>query len=222
MRKYRDPYFIFGGVLIQVDSATDFVDDEDAEDEKVQEQESRSDGDMPPALANPSKRRLTSKTTSAPENSLQVLDACLPKEPQEMNPGRVSGSETPKTVSGNQELPSWLRRALFEGLDRSETRTAAATSSPLTARLVPLAQRMRSLLRRGVYAKRRRVGTGDTCGWADGGRPAGFVGAGLAEELCLAVFGRIQALKAKGVGKQVRDFGKYYAIYVFLYAEDEM
>lgn len=65
---------------------------------------------------------------------------------------------------------------------------------------------MRSLLRRGVYAGKRSRGgrAGESCGWADGGRPLGFVGAGLAEELCLAVFGRIQALRATGVGKQVR------------------
>lgn len=158
-------------------------------------QQNSADEEKPPSPpVKPVGQRLTSK--SSPETSLQVLDACLPREPAY---ARICAASLNYTA-----LPVWLREALL-GSSSDET---VASKTSLTARLPGLARRMSSLLQRGVYA-RRRAGKGkslDGAGWADGGRPAGFVGAGLAEELCLAVFGRIQALRAKGVGKQVSYF----------------
>ncbi|CAN0109706.1 unnamed protein product [Ectocarpus sp. 6 AP-2014] len=201
-------------VVKKVDTAVDFLDDDeeersDLDDSLKQQQEQRPeggvDGKTHPAPVKPSKpKRLTSKTTPSAGNSLELLDACLPEAPPNHTasiPGLAAGD--------TGETPLWLREALFSTASgcaaaASETRVisgASAAGPPLVARLAPLAQRMRSLLLRGVYARGR---TGSGGGWADGGRPAGFVGAGLAEELCLAVFGRIQGLRAKGVGKQVK------------------
>lgn len=193
----------------QVDTAVDFLDDDDEEkpnglDDSLEQQqpESAVHGETYPAAVKPSKpKRLTSKTTPAAGNSLEVLDACLPGAPSNhiaTMPGLAA------SIAG--ETPLWLRGPLSStgssGAAPAETVVSgtAAAGSPLMARLAPLAQRMRSLLLRGVYARGR---TGSGGGWADSGRPAGFVGAGLAEELCLAIFGRIQGLRAKGVGKQV-------------------
>ncbi|CAM9229718.1 unnamed protein product, partial [Ectocarpus sp. 8 AP-2014] len=202
-------------VVKKVDTAVDFLDDDEEEgrsdlnDSRKQQQERRPeggvDGKAPSASVKPSKpKRLTSKTTSAAGNSLELIDACLPGAPPNRTasmPGRAAGD--------TGETPLWLREALFSTGSGSSDATAetgvvsgtAAAGPPLVARLAPLAQRMRSLLLRGVYARGR---AGSERGWADGGRPAGFVGAGLAEELCLAVFARIQGLRAKGVGKQVK------------------
>lgn len=197
-------------VVKKVDSAADFVDDDDA-DTGIGDMPPLAEGAFPDATAapaatatstpaKPKPKRLTSKSTPAPGNSLEVLDACLPEEPQNVS-GDVSGGTT------DVDMSPWLKQALFTTSTGAGAQSSSEAVVPLTARLVPLAQRMRSLLRKGVYARRRAgksvgVGTGGG-GWADGGRPAGFVGAGLAEELCLAVFGRIQALRAQGVGKQV-------------------
>lgn len=241
----------------QVDTAADFLDDfVDDVDENVQEQDDvdqvqqqQQQDEAPEATtAAPSPKpvkpkRLTSKSTSAPGNSLEILDACLPEEPPHIVPAPATtatvvsatpapgaSGATPSSVESggsSAEISPWLRQALFSsGGDNGDVdvgqsspgAAAGATPSsavlPLTARLAPLAQRMRSLLLRGVYARTRagkntyhdHPGLAETrggSGWADGGRPAGFLGAGLAEELCLAVFGRIQALRADGVGKQV-------------------
>lgn len=191
---------------LQVDSHADFLDEEDddnAEDSDKSQQNATAGSETPLPQTKPTKqKRLTSKSTPAPGNSLDMLDACLPEEPS----GLVV-TPAAAAISPASSISPWLRQALFAG-DDEPCRGAVvdgSTASPLTARLSPLAQRMRSLLLRGVYARRRRAGkaNGKGGGWADGGRPAGFVGAGLAEELCLAVFGRIQGLRAQGVGKQV-------------------
>lgn len=130
----------------------------------------------------PVKSRLKSKSVT----SMQELNATLPLEPSYI---RID-------ISGVNVLllPRWLRDAIAPDL----------TGAPhLITRLPALAQRMRSLLRkqlygRGQYGKDLYVGA-----WMENGRPAGFLGAGVAEELCSAVFARIQSLRAKGVGKQV-------------------
>lgn len=208
-------------IVKKVDSAADFVDDDDDDDhhdggDKPHDQEpdataaaGGTSSDACPAAAStsaapPIKRkakRLTSKSTPAPGNSLEILDACLPEEP------RTVASTASGVVSKVTDMSPWLEQALFPTATPGGPSLTEAVVMPLTARLVPLAQRMRSLLLKGVYARRRygkSVGVSKGGGgWADGGRPAGFVGAGLAEELCLAVFGRIQALRADGVGKQV-------------------
>ncbi|CAM9165037.1 unnamed protein product [Ectocarpus sp. 4 AP-2014] len=206
-------------VVKKVDTAVDFLDADDEEEEErsdlddswEQQQKQRPDdgvdGKMHPAPVEPSKpKRLTSKTTPAGTNSLELLDACLPEAPPNRTASmrRLAAGDT-----GTGETPLWLREALFStgngcaaaAAGTGVTSGTSAAGPPLVARLAPLAQRMRSLLLRGVYARGR---TGSGGGWADGGRPAGFVGAGLAEELCLAVFARIQGLRAKGVGKQVK------------------
>lgn len=220
-------------VVKKVDSAADFVDDddEDKEDDGVDtpppQQPNVTTEVGVPSDATPTtpvkqkQKRLTSKSTPAPGNSLEILDACLPEEPQNtVSPAAtdisISFAEPGTPGSANStglslSLSPWLRQALFATGQSSDAAAAGSTASaaaalPLTARLVPLAQRMRALLFKGVYARRRAgksIGVGKRGGWADGGRPKGFVGAGLAEELCLAVFGRIQALRAPGVGKQV-------------------
>ncbi|CAM9468160.1 unnamed protein product, partial [Ectocarpus sp. 12 AP-2014] len=199
-------------VVKKVDTAVDFHDDDDEEERndvdgsREQCPEDGVDEKTHVAPVKPSKpKRLTSKTTRTAGNSLELLNACLPAPP----PNRTASM--PGLAAGDtRETPLWLRKALFStGSGRAaaaaaETGFMAGTSAagpPLVARLAPLAQRMRSLLLRGVYARGR---IGSRGGWADGGRPAGFVGAGLAEELCLAVFARIQGLRAKGVGKQVK------------------
>lgn len=184
----------------QVDTAVDFFDDEDSQEQQLQP-EGGVDVETHPAPVKPSKpKRLTSKTTPAAGNSLELLDVCLPGAP----PNRSASMPGP-AAGDTGEAPRWLREALFStasgGADATAETGAGPRRPPLVARLGPLAQRMRSLLLRDVYARGR---TGSEGGWADGGRPAGFVGAGLAEELCLAVFGRIQGLRAQGVGKQVR------------------
>lgn len=210
----------------KVDTAADFVDDgddgeDDAADKPQQQQaDATAEAGGAPASAPPTtpvkqkQKRLTSKSTPAPGNSLEILDACLPQEPRSVLSTATPGSGVASGGGGSStDLSAWLRQALFSTGDGQASGAVAAGSAPsaavlpLTARLRPLAQRMRSLLLKGVYARRRvgkSIGLVDKGGgWADGGRPAGFVGAGLAEELCLAVFGRIQALRAQGVGKQV-------------------
>lgn len=209
----------------KVDSAADFLHDED---EDVDEPNDDGDGDnqlerkegqrndtaarvidLPRPHPKPAKRkRLASKSTPAPGNSLEILDACLPEEPRDIFLA-AAASTTRATVA--EKLPVRLRETLFatSNTQCSDGASADSAALPLTARLAPLSQRMRSLLMRGIYARRRAGKTtevGEKGGrWAERGRPAGFVGAGLAEELCLAVFGRIQSLRAKGVGKQVRS-----------------
>lgn len=213
-------------VVKKVDSAADFVDDEDESDDvdKPPPQQLDASAEPPcgaisdaPAVT-PGKqklKRLTSKSTPSPGNSLEILDACLPEEPRSVVVVLpTADGVTGVPGAGPTDLSPWLKQALFGTGNYLSPAAAAAGSTkpaatpPLTARLKPLAQRMRSLLLKGVYARQRAgkstgVGKGKGAGWADGGRPAGFVGAGLAEELCLAVFGRIQALRAQGVGKQV-------------------
>lgn len=210
-------------VVKKVDSAADFVDDDDdniddADSGDTPQQQANAtteagggaspDAPPPATPVKQKQKRLTSKSTPAPGNSLEILDACLPEEPRNVVPSTATaaGSAIPGggAGGGSTELSLWLRQALFStGGEHNQSSEAVL---PLTARLGPLAQRMRSLLLKGVYARRRAgkmTKMSDGGGWADGGRPKGFVGAGLAEELCLAVFGRIQALKAPGVGKQV-------------------
>ncbi|CAB1097864.1 unnamed protein product [Ectocarpus sp. CCAP 1310/34] len=198
-------------VVKKVDTAVDFLDDDDEKDRSdvdhsgKQRPECGVDEKPHPAAVKPSKpKRLTFKTTPAAGKSLELLDACLPGPP----PNRTASM--PGLAAGDTgETPLWLTEALFSTSSvradaAAETGVMSGTSAagpPVVARLAPLAHRMRSLLMRSVYA-RGRIGSGG--GWADGGRPAGFVGAGLAEELCLAVFSRIQGLRAKGVGKQVK------------------
>lgn len=195
-----------------MDSHADFLDVEEESGEKSQQQDGSVGSDASAAAAASAttqpvnRKRLTSKSTTSLGNSLEMLDACLPEEPKIPYTNRASTSPA-------SAVPSWLRQALFGGFDESfnagvdSAAAAVAAVLPLTARLAPLAHRMRSLLLRGVYARRRFGKTSSKVGrWADAGRPAGFVGAGLAEELCLAVFGRIQGLRAQGVGKQVGSF----------------
>lgn len=198
--------------LVQVDSHADFL-HEDNEDTSNDTEKSQLHNATPGSetFASQTKpvtqKRPTSKSTPAPVNSLEMLDACLPEEPRGLVVAFPASATSPASC-----ISPWLRQALFVGGDEASdavgdggVSTASTASLPLTARISPLAQRMRSLLLRGVYARKRRAvrANGRGGGWADGGRPAGFVGAGLAEELCLAVFGRIQGLRAQGVGKQV-------------------
>lgn len=215
MSLYRTPLVVLLRFPSKVDSAADFVDDDD---EDIDMDEPDQQANIPLPKAKPLKqKRLTAKSTPAPGNSLEVLDACLPEEPRDI-PQLIStsssrdGSSTATTILG--ELPVWLQQALFATTSEPQSDGGAGPPTspsvlPLTARLAPLAQRMRSLLRRGVYARQKAGKTISMSmavksgGWAESGRPAGFVGAGLAEELCLAVFGRIQSLRAKSVGKQV-------------------
>lgn len=154
--------------------------------------------------ANPEKKAKTvkckprsAKRSTTTATSLTMLDACLPEEPL----SEVGVSDPAVVDSAGDGLEPWLEAALLGGVPPSTIKKEANENVPLTARLPALTQRMRSLLRKAVYAKGLN---GELSGqWADRGRPAGFVGAGLAEELCLAVFGRIQALRAPNVGKQV-------------------
>lgn len=192
-----------------MDSASDFVDDDDqavAESDDTAGRENQEEdlgkSKMPPPSTKPPKQqRLKAKSVSCPENSLQILDACLPVQPAAVasDDGVVSSSGSVHSVG----LSPWLRNALFGVEPDGNASSAASTATTaLTARIIPLSNRMRSLLLKRVYAK-RRSGSAGSGGWADEGRPAGFLGSGLGEELALAVFGRIQALRAKNVGKQV-------------------
>lgn len=200
-----------------MDSASDFVDDDDAQADanfktsanEAESKEIPGEPDMPPPSTKPTKhQRLKSKSVSSPESSLEILDACLPVEP-----GLPLVAGVARSVDGSKDatvdspgLAPWLRNVLFgNGVDSNASSTVSETTTALTARIAPLAQRMRSLLLKRVYAK-TRSGSAGSGGWADKGRPAGFLGAGLGEELALAVFGRIQSLRAKNVGKQVRSF----------------
>lgn len=189
-----------------MDSASDFVDDDDQAVAESNDTAGREDQEIdlveskmpPPSTKPPKQQRLQAKSVSSPENSLQILDACLPVQPAAVAPdnGFVSSS-------GSVGLSPWLRNALFGvELDGNASSAAPMATTSLTSRITPLSNRMRSLLLKRVYAK-RRSGSAGSGGWADEGRPAGFLGSGLGEELTLAVFGRIQALRAKNVGKQV-------------------
>lgn len=191
-----------------MDSASDFVDDDDQADAESNDIAGREDHEEdlgksqmpPPSTKPPKQQRLKAKSVSSPENSLQILDACLPVQPVAAAPdGVVSSSSSVHSVG----LSPWLRDALF-GVepDGNASSSASTATTALTARITSLSNRMRSLLLKRVYAKRRFGSSGSGC-WADEGRPAGFLGSGLGEELALAVFGRIQALRAKNVGKQV-------------------
>lgn len=169
---------------VQLDSASDFNDD-DAEETLPQEEQRTAnfEGEMDPPPSKPSKnvlKRRSSKTSASPSTSLRRLDACVPSEPRATVVGAVDSSLTP-----------WLEEAL--------------TAASLTSRIPSLSQRMRTLLRRSVYGRHGRGQGTAASGWADAGRPAGFVGAGVSEELCLAVFSRIEALRVKAVGKQVSE-----------------
>lgn len=189
----------------QVDSRTDFLDnDEGGHGDRTEESGTkvpRAGPDAPaPARTPPVKQKRHTATSRG--KSLEILDDCLPKEP------RIILISSPALHSS---VSLWLQRALFAGGEELPDSVGASRVQlamlPLTARLLPLAQRMQRLLLKAVYARGRADNaTGSGSGWADGGRPAGFVGAGLAEELCLAVFGRIQGLRAQGVGKQVGDW----------------
>lgn len=169
----------------------------------VEHQEDRSKSDMPQPAPKPAKQhRLKTKSVTSPESSLQILDACLPVEPGVRVAAGV-GDVLKSAAVDSPDLSQWLRDALFGGrADDLASSAASTTTAALTARIVPLANRMRAVLLKRVYAK-RHSGSAGAGGWADEGRPAGFLGSGLGEELALAVFGRIQALRAKNVGKQV-------------------
>ena len=195
----------------QVDSASDFADDDDQADAEaniaslvglVEHPEDQSKADMAPPEPKPSKQqRLKAKSAPSPKSSLQILDACLPVEPGVLATG-VGDVPKPAAVD-SPDLSEWLRDALFgSGAYDIASPAASTTTTALTARIGPLANRMRAVLLKRIYAKRRSGSTG-AGGWAEEGRPAGFLGSGLGEELALAVFGRIQALRAKNVGKQV-------------------
>lgn len=217
-------------VVKKVDSAADFKDDDEDENDGIdmpQQQQQpcaaaedvagASSSATTPSPLKVTTKRLSYKSASAPGNSLEILDACLPDEPQGTVLSLAAASTAIPGGGGSSNLPPWLREALYAAGGEQSAHAVAvgpsrsAAALPLTARLAPLAQRMRSLLLKGVYARRR---ADKRRGWADGGRPAGFVGAGLAEELCLAVFGRIQALRADGVGKQVQCMWYGRKIYV--------
>lgn len=161
--------------------------------------------DMPLPCTKPTKQqRLTSRTVSTPESSLEILDACLPLEPPLVVRGQAPLEVGSRTATVDwPTLSPWLRHALFRSWDNSgPSPGVSVTTTSLTARIIPLTQRMRSLLFKRVYAKRRSASAASGT-WSDEGRPVGFLGAGLGEELALAVFGRIQSLKTKNVGKQV-------------------
>lgn len=185
-----------------MDSASDFLDDDDDDEEQGQDQETSNPG-IEGALipAQPTKKHLAFATARSAETSLEILDLNLPKEPQSLPLEMLSGSPTQVPEMGNWEASPWLKEALLRAGAGADESISAGTT-PLIARLPALAQRMRAILQRGVYGGKRFAK--ETCGgWAGDGRPAGFVGAGLAEELCLAIFGRIGALRSKGAGKQV-------------------
>lgn len=168
--------------------------DDDTEEEPGQDPPN-PDAETPRTTPKSTKKHLAVATAPSAETSLQILDASLPRAPK-------NGPSTQTSEIGDWELSPWLRQALV-GVEAGSDAWASAGPAPLIARLPALAQRMRSILQRGLYG--RNLGEKESGGaWAEDGRPAGFVGAGLAEELCLAIFGRIGALRSKGVGKQVR------------------
>lgn len=193
----------------KVDTAIDFVDtdadsgDEEADTDGQQPEGFEIDGVIvqPPQPLSRKPEVLKSKTarllkpSADAKTSLTMLDACLPKEPIK------TVSEEAGVFAGMKGLSPWLTRALL-GNETNTTPNEVKQTMSLTARLPGLSRRMRSLLHRGMYAQGREGG--DVGRWAEPGRPAGFIGAGLAEELCLAVFGRVKALRACKAGKQVR------------------
>ena len=152
------------------------------------------------------KRHRNPKSMPPPATSLHILDATLPAEP------RFIRTHIAREVGTN--IPQWLEHALdgtimSKQVPMPSAASDAAAATLLTARLAALTKRMRTLLRKHLYGRGRHgpEGDGNDVGmWAEEGRPAGFLGAGLAEELCSAVFARIQGLRDKGVGKQVRCF----------------
>lgn len=177
------------------------MDDDDDEEQGQGQELPNPDSEISPIPAQPTKKHLAFATARSGETSLEILDANLPKEPQGFALEIFSGSPTQVLEKGNWEASPWLKEALL-GVGAGVDETNSAGTTPLIARLPALAQRMRAILQRGVYGGKRVAK--ETCGgWAGDGRPAGFVGAGLAEELCLAIFGRIGALRSEGVGKQV-------------------
>lgn len=165
----------------QVDSAGDLFDQDDPP-------EIKDDQDNQPVTTKPIKPHLKKSKSVC---SLQELDSTLPLEPSHIRTD-ISGIDV-------SVLPQWLGGALLgkEGAIAQGV-TYAAEGPQLITRLPALAQRMRSLLRGQLYGRGSGVGE-----WSGKGRPAGFLGAGLAEEMCSAVFARIQSLRAKGVVKQV-------------------
>lgn len=190
-----------------MDSAADFVEaDVDSDDEAVQPAaedtliihgvvvETREPTEK--KMQKPKAVPRSAKRSPATRTSLQLLDICLPVEPPVSHESKGGVLDS----SGNG-LSRWLKAALLADSSTGADGNANESGS-LTTRLSALTHRMRSLLRKSVYAKKSALKAQDGR-WTDGCRPAGFMGAGLAEELCLAVFGRIQALRAATVGKQV-------------------
>lgn len=128
---------------------------------------------------------------------LELLRACLPVAPSR-HPGLVEWELGQAPASTSVTVLPWIREALFG----CKPCSSVSVELPLLARLPSLSRRMQSLLRRWVYGRGlKNVGMS---GLEDTELPAGFVGAGLAEELCSAVFARIEALRTKAVGKQVK------------------
>lgn len=190
----------------QVDSSADFVEadaDSDEAERNVADDTVMIHGvvvearePMEKELQKPEAKSRSARPCHASRTSLQLLDVCLPKEPQLLHSTREIVTD-PRSIGWSP----WLKVALLADSSTGSDGNTNKVGS-LTARLSMLKKRMRSLLRESVYAKKSARWTRNGR-WTDGGRPVGFLGAGLAEELCLAVFGRIQALRATTIGKQV-------------------
>ena len=150
-----------------MDSALDFVDDNAQADAETNDSTSREERkglgklDMPPRPTKPTKQRhLKAKSVSSPQSSLEILDACLPVEPNPKGakglpvpagvaPGGVVSKDATDGTVDSPGLSQWLRNALYgSGADSNASLAASTTTTALSARIIPLAHRMRSLLLR--------------------------------------------------------------------------
>lgn len=151
--------------------------------------------------------RPSRKQKNAPPSSLELLEGCLPRAPSrptghgalEFRWPRLNTQEVGSSPT-DAVMKAFIRHTTGDSSDAANGATGGKGTPvvPLLARIPALDRRMRSLLGRCLY------GHGSQSDDREQGRPSGFVGARLAEETCLAIFARIGALRAKGVGKQVR------------------
>ncbi|CAM9114855.1 unnamed protein product [Choristocarpus tenellus] len=216
--------FIMFGMVKKVDSEEDFMDDAETKEEgdsnmvlgaenvlkdSTVHLNSSRDFQQPVSNTKLSLKRKGMKGAIVSHSSLRALNECLPKEPLFYSkvdfPGwswkeyvrRWRGFDLPDSDL-SESIPSWILEAFVEGASKDES------AAPYIMRLPGLSDKMKLLLRRGIYGCSKVVEQLDDDGWAEAGRPAGLLGAGLSEEMCLAVFGRIQRLRKKTVGKQVK------------------
>ncbi|CAM9174987.1 unnamed protein product, partial [Phaeothamnion confervicola] len=131
----------------------------------------------------------TGAVTPAEQNSLDLLRVALVAElasSRRLGPfADVFGKAA--VAEGGADEPSWLMAALLGKM----TAGKLAATIVLAPRMLSLAQKMQRLLRAAAY----------TPGGSGG---SGFAGSELCEELCTAVFARIDSLRGCNAGKQMK------------------